>query len=64
MSPVTVGSTFASARWKTSVAFLSLGLVWLLAQPAQAQGSLQFFKNYFITGDYAVGGASLWQKGR
>ena len=24
---------------------------------------MQFFKNYFITGDYAVGGASLWQKG-
>ena len=64
MSPVTIHSTFASARWKTSVALLSLGLVWLLAQPAQAQsGPLSFFKNYFITGDYAVGGTSLWQKG-
>ena len=66
MSPFRIGSTFASARWKTSVALLSLGLVWLLAQPAQAQpqtGPLSFFKNYFITGDYAVGGASLWQKG-
>ncbi|HSP92861.1 MAG TPA: hypothetical protein VLN08_18245, partial [Vicinamibacterales bacterium] len=64
MSPVTIGSTFAFARWKTSVALLSLGLVWLLAQPAQAQpGPLSFFKNYFITGDYAVGGTSLWQQG-
>ena len=66
MSPFRIGSTFASARWKTSVAFLSLGLVWLLAQPAQAQaqpGPLSFFKNYFITGDYAVGGTSLWRQG-
>ena len=30
---------------------------------AGAAGPLQFFKNYFITGDYAVGGASLWQEG-
>ena len=66
MPPLTIGLTFASARRKTSVAFLSLGLVWLLAQPAQAQqqpGPLSFFKNYFITGDYAVGGASLWRQG-
>ena len=42
----------------------------LLFQPgtarisAQGGGSpLNFFKNYFVTGDYVVGGASLWRKG-
>ena len=64
MFPVKVGSTFAVTRWKATVVLLSLGFALLSAQPGQAQGSLQFFKNYFITGDYAVGGASLWQKGR
>ena len=63
MFPVKVGSTFAVTRWKATVVLLSLGFALLAAQPGQAQGSLQFFKNYFITGDYAVGGASLWQKG-
>ena len=63
MFPVKVGSTFAVTRWKATVVLLSLGFALLSAQPGQAQGSLQFFKNYFITGDYAVGGASLWQKG-
>ena len=67
MFPVKVGSTFAVRRWKTSVALLSLGFALLLAQPVQTQApptdALQFFKNYFVTGDYAVGGASLWQKG-
>ena len=41
----------------------------LLLQPGNARISAQggspltFFKNYFITGDYVVGGASLWRKG-
>jgi len=42
----------------------------LLLQPGTARiaaqgggSSLNFFKNYFITGDYVVGGASLWRKG-
>ncbi|MFO7693471.1 MAG: hypothetical protein R6V57_10335, partial [Vicinamibacterales bacterium] len=64
MPPFRIGSTFAAARWKTSVALFSLGLVWLLAQPAQAQpGPLSFFKNYFITGDYVVGGVGLRGQG-
>jgi hypothetical protein len=34
------------------------------AVPAGAQTPpLTFFKNYFVTGDYVVGGTSLWQKG-
>lgn len=30
---------------------------------AQAPPPLSFFTNYFVTGDYAVAGASLWRKG-
>src|SRR4029079_4668604 len=30
---------------------------------ATSAAPLSFFKNYFVTGDYAVGGASLWRKG-
>jgi hypothetical protein len=33
------------------------------AQSSQVQGTLSFFKNYFVTGDYVVRGASLWRKG-
>jgi len=33
------------------------------AHTAGAQEPLTFFKNYFITGDYVVRGASLWRKG-
>jgi hypothetical protein len=49
---------------------LSLSLLLLIAQlgghaqaPGPPEGPLSFFKNYFITGDYAVGGKSLWRKG-
>jgi hypothetical protein len=42
-------------------------LVVLALQQGQAQVQapqpLKFFKNYFVTGDYAVRGASLWRKG-
>ncbi len=31
----------------------------LLGQPASAQTDLTFFKNYFVTGDYVVGGVGL-----
>jgi hypothetical protein len=31
----------------------------MLATPAQAGDALHFFKNYFVTGDYAVGGVGL-----
>ena len=67
MCTVKVGSTFAVRRWRTSVLLFALGFALLLAQPVHTQApppdALQFFKNYFITGDYAVGGASLWRKG-
>lgn len=36
----------------------------LTAQPARAQEPLSFFKNYFVTGDYAVSGVSLFGRGR
>ena len=42
---------------------VALGLVLLVPQLAQAQAPLAYFKNYFITGDYVVGGKSLWRKG-
>ena len=67
MFPVKVGSTSAAGRFRTAVLLLSLSSALFLAQPVQTQvppaQALQFFKNYFITGDYAVGGASLWRKG-
>ena len=64
MSPVSVGSTFAAGRWKTAVVLLALGLTLLSALPGQAQpGPLTFFKNYFITGDYVVGGVGLRGQG-
>ena len=37
---------------------LMLG-AFLVAYPAQAQDSLRFFKHYFVTGDYTVGGVGL-----
>jgi hypothetical protein len=45
------------------IALCCLGLVVLAARPAQAQEPLALFKNYFVTGDYVVRGASLWRKG-
>ena len=35
----------------------------LLAPAAQAQSGLNFFKNWFVTGDYVVGGVGLEAKG-
>ena len=64
MSPVSVGSTFVTGRWKTAVVLVALGLTLLSARPGQAQpGPLTFFKNYFITGDYVVGGVGLRGQG-
>jgi hypothetical protein len=52
---------------RRSAALLALGFVLFSQQPGQAQASgqkpLQFFKNYFLTGDYIVRGVSLWRKG-
>src|SRR5690349_11702781 len=30
---------------------------------ATSPAPLSFFKNYFLTGDYTVGGTSLWRRG-
>jgi hypothetical protein len=63
MSLIKHGVAVAAGFMTRSVGLVSLALVVLFAQPAQAQGQLTFFKNYFITGDYVVGGASLFRKG-
>ncbi len=42
-----------------SAAIFSLGFLALFAQAALAQGPLNYFKNYFVTGDYAVAGVGL-----
>jgi hypothetical protein len=47
----------------TVKALFSLGLVLLMTQPARADEGLKFFKNHFVTGDYLVGGTSLWRIG-
>ena len=47
-------------RSRKSLATITLGLVLLFAQRGLAQDdALNFFKNYFITGDYQVGGVGL-----
>ena len=68
MSPVTIGSTSPAGRLRTSVALLCLGFALLLAQPVQTQtppppDALKFFKNYFVTGSYVVGGVGLQGRG-
>jgi hypothetical protein len=47
-----------SAPW-----FFWLGVLLISAQSAQANDALGFFKNYFVTGDYAAGGTSLLGRG-
>src|SRR5712691_8128487 len=42
-----------------SAVVFSLGFVSLFAQSGQAADALQFFKNYFVTGDYVVGGVGI-----
>ena len=46
-------------RSRRSLAAATLGFVLLSAQPGQSQDALNFFKNYFITGDYEVAGVGL-----
>ena len=45
-------------HWRKSVAAIAFGLVLLSGQAVQAQ-ALNFYKNYFVTGDYEVGGVGL-----
>jgi hypothetical protein len=47
-------------QWRKAVVAVTLGFVLFSARAGQAQeDSLNFFKNYFITGDYQVGGVGL-----
>ncbi len=42
-----------------SAAIFGFAFLALFVQTAQAQGPLNYFKNYFVTGDYVVGGVGL-----
>src|ERR1700756_4554595 len=42
-----------------SAAVFCLAFVSLFAQSGRAQDALKFFKNYFVTGDYVVGGVGI-----
>jgi hypothetical protein len=60
----TVNRSAVSRRRSTALA--ALALFALTLQQAEVHGQaqpLQFFKNYFVTGDYVVRGVSLWRKG-
>src|SRR5438046_10421543 len=62
MSRTASGSAYAAGLLRRSAAPFALGFVMLFAQSgghAQAADPLTFFKNYFITGDYVVGGVGL-----
>jgi len=57
LSPISVDDRSRNFfRWS---AVLCLGLLFLSAQPASANDALGFFKNYFVTGDYVVGGVGI-----
>ena len=45
--------------WSKSAIVFGLGFLALFVQVAQAQGPLNYFQNYFVTGDYVVGGVGL-----
>jgi hypothetical protein len=48
--------------WSKFATLFGLGFLALFVQSAQAQGPLNYFKNYFVTGDYVVGGVGLYGK--
>lgn len=52
------------SRSRRFVGLFALSAALLGAVPASAQQPLSFFKNYFVTGDYAVRGVSLFGKGK
>src|SRR5688500_17271429 len=43
----------------TTAVVLPLAFLLASAAPARAQEALSFFKNYFVTGDYAAAGVAL-----
>jgi VCBS repeat-containing protein len=64
MSSSITGGAVRSERLRISV-FCAVVIALLTQSGLSATGAtpLSFFKNYFVTGDYVVGGASLWRKG-
>src|SRR6267142_4135667 len=46
-------------RLLRTAVFFSVGFLALFAQVARAEDALKYFKNYFVTGDYVVGGVGL-----
>ena len=52
----------ARKKMKVAFAFLLFGCMALLAPSSRAE-DLHYFKNYFVTGDYAVEGVGLYAKG-
>ncbi len=64
MSRIKLAVKFTAALLRRPVACSFLGFALLFAQPGQAQADpLKFFKNYFVTGDYAVAGVGLDKTG-
>ncbi len=63
MSPVRIASVLSPETLRRSVSALVLAAVFLCGSPAQATDALRFFKNYFVTGDYGVGGIALRGQG-
>jgi hypothetical protein len=64
MSRINAGNLVPTKLLTRPVALFFLGFVLLFAQAGQADdGPLKFYKNYFVTGDYVVGGTSLFRKG-
>jgi hypothetical protein len=54
---------FSTRLFPRLVRIFSFGFLALFAQVGQAADELKYFKNYFVTGDYVVGGVGLWQTG-
>src|SRR5215467_12341096 len=67
MSPSRSGGATFSRPFRSVVLFFLLIIIALVEGQsgvhAAGASPLSFFKNYFVTGDYVVGGASLWRKG-
>ncbi|MGA2215114.1 MAG: hypothetical protein ABSH31_17705, partial [Bryobacteraceae bacterium] len=49
--------------WPKSAFVFGLAFLALLVPAANAQGPLNYFQNYFVTGDYVVGGVGLYGQG-
>jgi hypothetical protein len=49
--------------YSKSATLFGFGFLALFVQLASAQGPLNYFQSYFVTGDYVVGGVGLYGKG-